>query len=83
MTLIYHPASLLHSLFRLEAEGIPLEKAVAMASINPAKIMGRDGSIGSIELEKSRRHRREVWDISLVQYALVDGKVVHATRDFI
>ncbi|RED57249.1 alpha-D-ribose 1-methylphosphonate 5-triphosphate diphosphatase [Cohnella lupini] len=80
----YHPASLLHSLFRLEAEGIPLEKAVAMASINPAKIMGRDGSIGSIELGKKADVIvvRKVRDIPLVQYALVDGKVVHATRDF-
>jgi alpha-D-ribose 1-methylphosphonate 5-triphosphate diphosphatase len=80
----YHPASLLHSLFRLEAEGIPLEKAVAMASINPAKVMGRDDSIGSIELGKKADvivvHK--VRDIPLVQYALVDGKVVHATRDF-
>ncbi len=80
----YHPASLLHALFRLEAEGIPLETAVAMATINPAKVMGRDDSIGSIEVGKRADVIvvRKVRDIPLVRYAMVDGKIVHASQDF-
>jgi alpha-D-ribose 1-methylphosphonate 5-triphosphate diphosphatase len=49
----YYPASLLHSAFRLEEEGIlSLPAAVRMLTLNPAKAMGIDGDYGSVETGK-------------------------------
>jgi alpha-D-ribose 1-methylphosphonate 5-triphosphate diphosphatase len=49
----YHPASLLHSVFRLEEEGVlSLPAAVRMLTLNPAKAMGVDGDYGSVEAGK-------------------------------
>jgi alpha-D-ribose 1-methylphosphonate 5-triphosphate diphosphatase len=49
----YYPASLLHSAFRLEEEGIlSLPDAVRMLTLNPAKAMGIDGDYGSVEAGK-------------------------------
>lgn len=80
----YHPASLLHSVFKLESEGVPLSKAVAMASLNPAKTLGRAETIGSIELGKRADVIvvRKVREIPLVQSTIVDGTLVHVTKDF-
>ncbi|BBI35169.1 alpha-D-ribose 1-methylphosphonate 5-triphosphate diphosphatase [Cohnella abietis] len=80
----YHPASLLHSIFKLETEGVPLTRAVAMASLNPAKVLGRADSIGSIELGKRADVIvvRKIRNNPLVQYTAVEGKLVHATHDF-
>jgi len=81
----YHPASLLHSIFILENAGVPLAEATAMASLNPAKVLGRADSVGSIELGKRADIIvvRKVRNIPLVQYTIVDGVLVHATKDFI
>jgi alpha-D-ribose 1-methylphosphonate 5-triphosphate diphosphatase len=80
----YHPASLLHALFSLEAEGIPLHHAVNMASLNPAAILGRAQEIGSIELGKRADIIvvRKVRNNPLVQYTIVDGTVVHASQAY-
>lgn len=80
----YHPASLLHSIFKLESEGLSLHKAVAMATINPARALGRAEKVGSIELGKRADVIvvRKVRDIPLVVSTIVDGTVVHATQDF-
>jgi alpha-D-ribose 1-methylphosphonate 5-triphosphate diphosphatase len=49
----YYPASLLHSAFRLEEEGIlSLPAAVRMLTLNPAKAMGIDRDYGSVESGK-------------------------------
>ncbi|QMV44925.1 alpha-D-ribose 1-methylphosphonate 5-triphosphate diphosphatase [Cohnella cholangitidis] len=81
----YHPASLLHSIFKLETEGVPLHQAVNMASLNPAETLGRADSIGSIELGKQADVIivRKVRDIPLVHSTIVGGVVVHATKDFV
>ena len=79
----YHPASLLHAIFCLEAEGIPLAQAVNMATMNPAKALGREAEIGSLETGK-RADLIVVGKIRgtpVVRYTIVDGTVVHATRD--
>jgi alpha-D-ribose 1-methylphosphonate 5-triphosphate diphosphatase len=80
----YHPASLLHSIFALEAAGIPLNQAVNMASLNPASVLGRSGNIGSIE--KGKRADllvvRKARDNPVVQYTVVDGIVVHASQAY-
>ncbi|MFB9278512.1 alpha-D-ribose 1-methylphosphonate 5-triphosphate diphosphatase [Cohnella cellulosilytica] len=79
----YHPASLLHAIFCLEAEGIPLAQAVNMATLNPAKALGREAEIGSLETGK-RADLIVVGKIRgtpVVRYTIVDGTVVHATRD--
>lgn len=80
----YHPASLLHAVFSLEEEGVPLCEAVRTASLNPAKVIGRDDEIGSIETDKRADLLvvRKVRGIPLVQYTIVNGIVVHASHDY-
>lgn len=80
----YHPASLLHAVFTLEAEGVPLHYAVKLASLNPASILGRADEIGSIEPGKRADLVvvRKVRGNPLVQYTIVDGTVVHASQDY-
>ncbi len=79
----YHPASLLHAIFDLEAEGVPLTQAVNMASLNPARALGRDKTIGSLEPGKRADVIvvGKIRDIPVVRYTIVDGTLVHATRD--
>ncbi|WP_239618620.1 alpha-D-ribose 1-methylphosphonate 5-triphosphate diphosphatase [Cohnella mopanensis] len=81
----YHPASLLHAVFQLETEGLPLHQAVNMASLNAARALGRADSIGSIELGKAADVIivRKVRGIPLVHSTIVGGVVVHATKDFV
>ncbi len=79
----YHPASLLHAIFCLESEGIPLARAVNMATLNPAKALGRDAAIGSLETGKRADVIvvGKIRGIPVVRHAIVNGTVVHATRD--
>ena len=48
----YVPMSIIHAIFTLHHEGIPLHKAVNMASLNPAKAAGIAGYTGSLEAGK-------------------------------
>ncbi|MDP2210555.1 MAG: alpha-D-ribose 1-methylphosphonate 5-triphosphate diphosphatase [Candidatus Aquicultor sp.] len=48
----YYPSALLHAVFKLTVEGFSLPEAVAMASLNPAKAIGIDDVLGSIEVGK-------------------------------
>ncbi|MFC4303764.1 alpha-D-ribose 1-methylphosphonate 5-triphosphate diphosphatase [Cohnella boryungensis] len=79
----YHPASLLHAIFQLESEGVPLWQAANMASLHPARSMRRDNELGSLEPGKRadvivvRKHR----DIPLVHYTIADGTIVYAAQD--
>lgn len=80
----YHPASLLHAIFALEAEGVPLADAVAMATLAPARMLGRDGELGSIEAGKRADLIvvRKTRGVPLVTDTLVNGTVVHRTRPY-
>lgn len=80
----YHPASLLHALFTLHREGMPLPKAVALASLHPARAIGRSGEIGSLEPGKRADLIvvREVRGWPLVACTAVNGTVVHCSRDY-
>jgi alpha-D-ribose 1-methylphosphonate 5-triphosphate diphosphatase len=78
----YHPPSLLQAIFTLEQQGMPLEAAAAMATLHPARAIGRGGEIGSIEPGKAAdllivRKRRNV---PLVAATIVDGIVVYESR---
>lgn len=81
----YHPASLLHAVFELEAAGIPLEEAVAMASQVPARMLGRESEIGSIVVGKQadlivvRKSR----GVPIVSDTLVAGNVVFTARPYV
>ncbi|MFC4597141.1 alpha-D-ribose 1-methylphosphonate 5-triphosphate diphosphatase [Cohnella hongkongensis] len=79
----YHPASLLHAIFGLEAEGVPLPHAVNMASRNPAIALGRAAEIGSLEIGKRADVLvvAKIRGIPVVRYTIVDGTVVYAARD--
>jgi alpha-D-ribose 1-methylphosphonate 5-triphosphate diphosphatase len=80
----YHPASLLHAVFALEDNGLPLCDAVAMASHNPAQVIGRDNEIGSIAAGKRADLLvvRKVREIPLVRNTIVNGTVVHTSQDY-
>ncbi|WP_407311184.1 alpha-D-ribose 1-methylphosphonate 5-triphosphate diphosphatase [Desulfosporosinus sp. SB140] len=49
----YLPSAILPAIFHLTREGIKLTEAVKMATLNPAKALGNEGSVGSIEVGKS------------------------------
>ena len=80
----YHPASLLQAIFALEAEGVPLSEAAAMATLAPARMLGRDREIGSIELGKRADLIvvRKTRGVPLVSDTLVNGTVVFAARSY-
>jgi alpha-D-ribose 1-methylphosphonate 5-triphosphate diphosphatase len=79
----YHPASLLHALFILHRHGMPLHEAAALASLHPARAIGRDDEIGSLEPGKRADFIvvREVRGWPLVVCTAVNGTVVHQSRD--
>jgi len=79
----YHPASLLHALFILHRHGMPMHEAAALASLHPARAIGRDGEVGSLEPGKRADFVvvREVRGWPLVVCTAVNGVVVHESRD--
>ncbi|MFD0675067.1 alpha-D-ribose 1-methylphosphonate 5-triphosphate diphosphatase [Cohnella sp. GCM10027633] len=80
----YHPASLLHAIFALEDEGVALSRAVAMATLEPARMLGRADVVGSIEAGKQADLIvvRKTRGVPLVSDTLVGGNVVHSARRF-
>lgn len=48
----YYPPALLHAVFRLAAGLLTLPQAVAMATLRPARAVGLDGDLGSLEVGK-------------------------------
>lgn len=80
----YHPASLLHSLFGMHADGIPLHEAVRMASLEPATALGKAARIGSIEPGKLADLLvvRTIGGVPVVTDTIVEGTVVSQTRDY-
>ena len=49
----YSPMSMIHAIYVLERSGMPLNKAVNMVSLNPAKAAGISDFTGSLEAGKS------------------------------
>ncbi len=77
----YAPMSLIHAVFTIERMGIPLGRAVNMASLNPAAAAGISGFTGSLEIGKSA-------DLTIVDPAgevprilktFVEGREVYST----
>ena len=74
----YYPSSLLHTVFKLHYMNIPMNEAVNMVTINPAKALKIDDEIGSLEVGKkadllivSEENQRPV-----LQSVFVNGKNV-------
>lgn len=57
----YYPPSILHAVFLLNEELMTLPEAVSMVTINPARAVGLDNELGSLEQGK-------LGDIIVVQY---------------
>ncbi|MDR1288221.1 MAG: alpha-D-ribose 1-methylphosphonate 5-triphosphate diphosphatase [Treponema sp.] len=73
----YYPASLLHSAFRLEEEGVlSLSAAVRMLTLNPAKAMGIDRDYGSVEEGKKADLLlvRKVHGHPIIDRCFIDGR---------
>ncbi|MFI5136327.1 MAG: alpha-D-ribose 1-methylphosphonate 5-triphosphate diphosphatase [Sphingobacteriales bacterium] len=60
----YYPPAILHSVFKLYEEGLPLHQAVNLATLNPAKAAGISHHTGSI---------KEGMDADLIVVKLLDG----------
>ncbi|QGQ44457.1 phosphonate metabolism protein PhnM [Metabacillus sediminilitoris] len=74
----YYPSSLLHAAFKLHAEGMPINKAINMVSLNPAKALYIDHEVGSIKVGKKADLLIVGEDQSrpVLKMVLVNGKVV-------
>ncbi len=75
----YLPSAMLPAIFSLTKEGIKLTEAVKMATLNPAKALGIDKEVGSVEVGKYadliivELHE----DYPIVRKTLVGGKIVY------
>lgn len=80
----YYPPSMLMAIFRIAKERSELPKAVAMASLQPARAVGADGDIGSIEAGK----RADLLliecsgDYPVLRRTVVGGKTVYRSDFF-
>lgn len=75
----YYPPAILHSIFKLYNEnGVPLNEAVNMASLNPAKAVGINHHTGSIEIGKDADLLivKLIDDIPMVTHTIVKGHTV-------
>jgi alpha-D-ribose 1-methylphosphonate 5-triphosphate diphosphatase len=75
----YCPASLLHSAFRLEEDGIlSLPAAVRMLTLNPARAMGIDAEYGTVEVGKKADILvvRKIHGRPMVYKCFIDGRTV-------
>lgn len=74
----YLPSAMLPAIFRLVKEGINLAEAVKMVTLNPAKALGTESEIGTIEAGKSadllivEMHQ----DYPILRKTLVGGNIV-------
>jgi alpha-D-ribose 1-methylphosphonate 5-triphosphate diphosphatase len=48
----YYPASLLHAVFQLHRRGMPMDRAAAKVTRNPARAAGIDREVGALEIGK-------------------------------
>lgn len=76
----YHPSSLIHAVYHLfREEGLDLSDAVRMVTMNPARALGKDHEIGSIEV--SKKADLILVDVQegypLVRKTMVGGEVVY------
>ncbi|ATW26642.1 alpha-D-ribose 1-methylphosphonate 5-triphosphate diphosphatase [Candidatus Formimonas warabiya] len=75
----YLPGAMLPALFRLTWAGIELTEAVRMVTANPAKALGIDGEVGTIEVGKIADIIivEEHQDYPVLRKTLVEGKAVY------
>jgi alpha-D-ribose 1-methylphosphonate 5-triphosphate diphosphatase len=74
----YYPPSMLQAVFLLHRRGMSMVEAVKLVSLNPAKALGLDEALGSIEVGKTAdllvvRERRE---LPTIQEVYVDGRSI-------
>ncbi|WP_342388851.1 phosphonate metabolism protein PhnM [Salinicoccus bachuensis] len=75
----YYPAAMLHSIFKLHDEcGLPLEEAMKLITLNPARAVNMDHEIGSVRVGKKA-------DLNVIQFngdypviteCIVDGAII-------
>jgi alpha-D-ribose 1-methylphosphonate 5-triphosphate diphosphatase len=73
----YYPASLLHSAFKLEEEGVlSLPAAVRMLTLNPARAMGIDGDYGAVKAGKKADLLvvRKIHGRPMIYKCFIDGR---------
>jgi alpha-D-ribose 1-methylphosphonate 5-triphosphate diphosphatase len=77
----YYPPAILHSIFRLHGEGLPLHEAVNLATLNPAASVNMDHELGSLEPGKKADLLivRMQDDLPMVTHSFVDGVLVMQT----
>lgn len=78
----YYPSALIHALFIMHRNhGVPLHKMFNMITINPARAVGIDDTVGSITAGKKADILRisPNADYPAILSAMVDGKIVYRT----
>lgn len=73
----YHPSSLLHALFLLEREGFDFVEIVNKATFNPAKALGIDAHIGSLEVGKQADLIivKKINERPVIEMVMVEGNI--------
>ena len=77
----YYPAAILHSVFKLHRQGMPLHEAANLATLNAAESVGLDQELGSLETGKAADLLivRMQDDLPMVTHSMVDGVLVMQT----
>lgn len=78
----YYPSALIHALFIMHREhGVPLHQMFNMVTINPARAVGIDATVGSIAPGKKADMLliSPDADYPAILSAMVDGKIVYRT----
>ncbi len=75
----YFPGAMLQALFSLTQEGIDLTEAVKMVTLNPAKALGIDCEVGTIEVGKIADLIIVEWhqDYPVLRKTLVGGNMIY------
>jgi alpha-D-ribose 1-methylphosphonate 5-triphosphate diphosphatase len=74
----YYPSSLLHTVFKLYNNNMPINQAVNMVTLNPAKALHIDHELGSIEVGKKADLLLIAEDgiRPVLQSVMVNGRIV-------
>lgn len=79
----YYPPSILHAIFKLFNDRVlPLHRAVNLATLNPAKAVGLEAEIGSIEVGKNADMLivDTMGNLPLVTHTIVNGNITSNHR---
>ncbi|HEV2479422.1 MAG TPA: alpha-D-ribose 1-methylphosphonate 5-triphosphate diphosphatase [Puia sp.] len=77
----YYPAAILHSVFKLHRQGMPLHEAANLATLHAAESVGLEQELGSLEIGKTADLLivRLQDELPMITHSMVDGVLVMQT----